>query len=261
MLLGLASAKGAPGVTSAAVALTAASAGLMVELDPSGGSVDCWLRATGEPGLIRAASALRRQADLDALVQFAAEVVPGVRVVRAPTSGMLAESTIVAMRDRLVPTLAEFDGTVVVDCGRWSRSQPTARRLAACDAVALVCSPTIEGVEATRWQVDQLRSLVERVVIVPVGDRPYGPDELAAATGAEIAGVLVWDRRGLARLLERGCGGGWQRTPLARSARNLLRELGFTHHLVQPAATPDDTALPEAGAGGLNTVEPGAAHA
>ena len=34
----------------------------MVELDPSGGSLDCWLRATGEPGLIRAASVLRRQA-------------------------------------------------------------------------------------------------------------------------------------------------------------------------------------------------------
>ena len=45
MLLGLVSAKGAPGVTSAAVALTAVSGGVMVELDPSGGSVDCWLQA------------------------------------------------------------------------------------------------------------------------------------------------------------------------------------------------------------------------
>lgn len=261
MLLGIASAKGAPGVTSAAVALTAASGGLMVELDPSGGSVDCWLRATGEPGLIRAASALRRQADLDALVHFATEVVPGVRVIRAPTSGVLAESTIVAMRDRLVPTLAEFDGTVVVDCGRWARSQPTARRLAVCDAVALICSPTIEGVEATRWQVDQLRSLVERVVLVPVGDRPYGPDELAAATGAEIAGVLAWDRRGLARLLERGSGGGWQRTPLARSARNLLRELGFVHHPTPTTVTPDGAARPDSEDGESSAIEPGVAHA
>jgi hypothetical protein len=213
----------------------------MVELDPSGGSVDCWLRATGEPGLIRAASALRRQADPAALVRCATEVVPGVRVLRSPTSGLLAESTVVALRDRLLPALAELDETLIVDCGRWSRSQPTARRLASCDVVALVCSPTIEGVEAARWQVEPLGTLIEHVALVPVGDRPYGPDELAAATGAEVAGVVEWDRRGLARLLERGSGGGWRRTPLARSARDVLHALGFAR---QPVTT--NTTAPDA---------------
>jgi hypothetical protein len=259
VLLGLVSAKGAPGVTSAAVALTAVSGGVMVELDPSGGSVDCWLRATGEPGLIRAASALRRQADPTALLQCAAEVVPGVRVLRSPTSGLLAESTVVALRDRLLPALAELNELLIVDCGRWSRSQPTSRRLVGCDVVALVCSPTIEGVEAARWQVEQLGTLIDRVALVPVGDRPYGPDELTAATGAEVAGVLAWDRRGLARLLERGTAGGWQRTQLARSARDVLHALGFARQPLPTNAPAPDVEDVEAAV--VNAVEPGAAHA
>ncbi|HRD99992.1 MAG TPA: hypothetical protein PLV68_01770 [Ilumatobacteraceae bacterium] len=242
MLLGLVSAKGAPGVTAASVALTAASGGLMVELDPSGGSLDCWLRATGEPGLIRAASMLRRQADPATLASCATEVVPGVRAFRAPTSGVLAETTIVALRDRLLPSLSEFDVTLIVDGGRWARSQPTARRLAGCDAVVLVCAPTIEGVEAARWQIEQLEALVERVLLVPVGDRPYGPAEVAAATDAEVCGALAWDRSGLARLLDRGAGNGWHRTSLARSARQLLEGLGV-HRPTTPSSGASDTGV------------------
>jgi hypothetical protein len=229
----------------------------MVELDPSGGSIDCWLQATGEPGLIRAASALRRQADPDALARCVTEVVPGARVLRSPSSGRLAESTIVALRGRLLPALADLDETVILDCGRWTRSQPTAERLAGCHVIALVCSPTIEGIEAARWQVDQLATLTDRVALVPVGDRPYGPDELAHATGAEVVGPLAWDRRGLARLLERGTGGGWQRTSLARSARDVLRALGFVS---QPIADNEST-RPEFQDIGEPAIEPGAAHA
>src|SRR4029079_17986666 len=103
--------RGAPGVTSAAPAVTASSGGLMVELDPSGGSVDCWLSGTGEPGLIRVASAMRRHTDPTGLVTDATEILPGVLQLRAPSSGVLAESTIVALADRLLPCLAELDET------------------------------------------------------------------------------------------------------------------------------------------------------
>lgn len=250
MLLGVVSAKGAPGVTSAAVALTAVCGGVMVELDPSGGSVDCWLSSTGEPGLLRVASAMRRHTDPTGLVTDATEILPGVRVLRAPSSGVLAESTIVALADRLLPCLAELDETVIVDGGRWARSQPTARRLAGCDAVALLCSPTVEGIEAARWQVDHLRRHVDRVAFVTVGDRPYGPSEVADATNTSVAGALAWDRRGLARLLDRGASPAWRRTPLARSALQVLQALGFEHQAT-PAIPPNDAgeevaAAPEA---------------
>lgn len=228
MVIGLVSAKGAPGVTAAALTLAgvAGGGGLLVELDPSGGSVECWTGAAGEPGLIRLASGLRRSADPEALLSHAVEVPRGVGSVLAPTGGRLAESTIATVADRLVPALAGLEGPVIVDAGRWSPSQPTARRVAGCDVVAVVCAPTVEGIEAARWLADPLEAVgAGRVVLVPVGDRPYAPGEITAAVGLAVLGPLAWDPRGLHALIGAGVGRGWERSSLARSARGALESL------------------------------------
>lgn len=228
MLVGLVSAKGSPGVTTAALTFTATAGGggLLVELDPSGGSVECWTGAAGEPGLIRVASGLRRSVDPEMLLAHAVEAPAGVRSVLAPTAGGLAESTIAATGDRLVPALAGLDRTVVVDAGRWSRSQATARRLVGCDVVGVVCTPTVEGIEAARWLIEPLSSSVtDRVVVVLVGDRPYPPGEVAAVVGVPVVGALAWDPRGLSALVTAGARRGWARSALARSARTTLDAL------------------------------------
>lgn len=122
-----------------------------------------------------------------------------------------------------MPALAGLDRTVVVDAGRWSRSQVTARRLVGCDVVAVVCTPTVEGIEGARWLIEPLGSSVtNRVVVVLVGDRPYPPGEVAAAVGVPVVGVLAWDPRGLNALVITGAGRGWARSALARSARSAL---------------------------------------
>lgn len=228
MLLGLVSAKGSPGVTTTALAFAAvADDGLVVELDPSGGSIECWSGATGEPGLTHVASGLRRSAGRDAIVEHVVEAPRGVRAVLAPTAGPFAESTVAMTRDRLAPALRDLDGTtVVLDGGRWSRSQPTAHRVAACDLVAIVCAPTVDGVEAARWLVEPLHAEVGgRLVVLLVGERPYSAAEVASAMGVPTAGPLAWDPRGVASLLTRGTGSGWARSSLARSVRSALAQV------------------------------------
>lgn len=227
MVIGLVSAKGSPGVMATALAFSAVAGsdgveGLFVELDPSGGSVECWTGTSDEPGLIRVANGLRRAVDVEALVSSASRGTPaGVRSILAPTCGRLAESTIAA-GERLVPALAELAGTVLVDAGRWSPTQPTARRVVGCEVVAVVSAPTVEGVEAARWLVDSLAAIVGvPVVLVLVGDRPYGPAEVAGVGGVPVAGVVALDRRGLAALVSGG-GRAWERSALARSARTVL---------------------------------------
>lgn len=229
MLLGLVSAKGSPGVTTAALALTAVAVdgGLLVELDPSGGSIECWTGAAGEPGLVRVASGLRRAVDPITLLEHAVEVPPGVRSILSPAAGSQAESTIAMTGDRLTPALGELDTTVVIDGGRWARSQPTAHRVSGCDVVAVVCAPTVDGIEAARWLLEPLGSVVTgTVAVVLAGERPYSPEEVAAVVDAPVAGALAWDPRSAAALVARGAAGrGWSRTPLARSARSLLTAL------------------------------------
>lgn len=228
MLLGLVSAKGSPGVTTTALAFAAVAAdGLVVELDPSGGSIECWTGATGEPGLTRVASGLRRSAGHDAVVDHVVEAPHGVRAILAPTAGTFAESTVAMTRDRLASALRDLHGTtVVLDGGRWSRSQPTAHRVAACDLVAIVCAPTVDGVEAARWLVEPLQAEVAgRLVVLLVGERPYPASEVASAIGVPTVGALAWDPRGVASLLAQGSGRGWARSPLARSARSALAQI------------------------------------
>lgn len=229
MLLGLISAKGSPGVTTTALALAAvADDGLVIELDPSGGSIECWTGATDEPGLTRVASGLRRPAGHGAVADHIVEVPRGVHSILAPTAGPYAESTVAMTRDRLAPALRDLDGTtVVLDGGRWSRSQPTAHRVASCDLVGVVCAPTVDGVEGARWLIEPLQAeAAGKVVVLVVGERPYPASEVGAAVGVPAAGALTWDPRGVASLLARGAGRGWARSPLARSARTVLAHLG-----------------------------------
>ncbi len=228
MLVGLVSAKGSPGVTTAALALAAvAQDGLLVEFDPSGGSVEPWTGAGGEPGLVRVASGLRRSPGPDVVLEHAVDVPIGVRSVLAPTAGPYAESTVTMARERLPLALRELGGvTAFLDSGRWSRSQQTASRIAACDVVAVVCPPTVDGVEAARWLAEPLQAETRgHVVSLAVGDRPYPADEVAQAIGIPSAGALTWDQRGVSSLLTRGAGRAWDRSPLARSARTVLNRL------------------------------------
>jgi len=221
----LVSAKGSPGVTTAALALAAVAGdrALLVELDPSGGSVECWTGTTGEPGLIRVANGMRRAVNPEMLRAHAVSAPPGVRSILAPTAGTMAEATIAMTGDRLVPALADLAATVVADAGRWSPSQPTARRIAGCDAIGVVCAPTVEGVEAARWLIEPLRTAAAGpVVVIIVGDRPYSPAEVAAVVDVPVVGVLAWDARGINALLTAGAGRGWSRSALARSARSML---------------------------------------
>lgn len=228
MLVGLVSAKGAPGVTTAALALAAvAPDGLLIEFDPSGGSVESWTGAGGEPGLVRVASGLRRSPGPEVVLEHAVDVPIGVRSVLAPTAGPYAESTVTMARERLpLAVRALSDVTVFIDAGRWCRSQQTASRTNACDVVAVVCPPTVEGVEAARWLTEPLQMETRgHVVSLAVGDRPYPADEVAEAIGIPSVGALTWDQRGVSSLLTRGADRSWDRSPVARSARTVLNRL------------------------------------
>ena len=244
MLIGLVSAKGSPGVTTTALALAGVPGPgperLFVELDPAGGDVECWTGQTGEPGLVRVVSDLRRAAHSDALLMHAVDVPCGVRSVLAPTAEPEAASTIAVAGERLGPALDAIGGVVVVDGGRWSSGQPTARRLAGCAVIGVVCAPTLAGVEHGRWLVESLRRTLDvTVAVVLVGARPYSADEVAAVVDAPVAGTMAWDPRGVNALMVGGTGRGWGRCALARSARAVLEGLLTLGHTDDVAVSAD----------------------
>lgn len=226
--MGVASAKGSPGATTFALAAAAVIDGVLVEADPAGGDVICWLGGGSEPGLIGLAGGLRHATRLEHIVEsFAVEVAAGVRVVSAPVSGASVESALAAMSARWPSAVRAAAAPVVVDAGRWSGLQSTAPRLAGCDVVAVVLSPTVAGVAHSAPVVDALREMVPvPVVAVVVGEHRYRPAEVAEALGVEVVGVVPWDRRAVRALLNDGVSRGWTRSALARSTRTLCDQFG-----------------------------------
>jgi MinD-like ATPase involved in chromosome partitioning or flagellar assembly len=236
MVVCLVSAKGSPGVTTAAAALAAVGAeqraevgesqGVdLVELDPAGGDIEPLTGVIGEAGLLRAVTDLTTASVVDQAV----EAPPGVRSLLAPTSGFEASSTIGAGLTTWVSVLADLGGVVVVDAGRWESTHPLASRVAGSDVVGVVCRSDVRGVEHARHVVDRLRSVARTVAVITVGERPYGVDEIAGVLGVARGGGLVWDPGGVAALWHEGVTQRrfrhWPRSWLARSARGVLAGL------------------------------------
>jgi len=263
----LVSAKGSPGVTTVAAALTAVGAtsgrALLAELDPSGGSVQVLASGPAAWGLVDAAGRLRRESGPGPVVANVTTLPAGVPALLAPTAGHIAESVIGSAGDRWLPSLRAAAPDVVVDAGRWEPSQRTAHRVAGADVVGLVCRPTVGGIEAARLALERLRQAARApVVVVVIGRKPYRPEEIAAHLDVPLGGTLAWDPRGVAALWVGGATGRWRRTSLARSAAVTAAHLGDLAHRAQaqsafpaPPVTPPPAPQP---AGVPGSTAPGA---
>jgi len=251
MLWVLASAKGSPGVTTMALALAAAGSAvatkpngsrlseiervLLVEADPAGGDLECWCGPHGDPGLLAAVTDIRDSSAPERLWNYTVEVVPGVGAILAPTTEPSVTAAFRSAPKEFTAAISAVPGTVVVDLGRWvpPGSTPANQLVRDAATVVVACRSSLASVEHARSLVSVLRSINRRVAVVLVGgDRPYSRDEVAAAVGAPVAGVLPWDPRGVADLVERGIGRAWLRTPLSMAAAELvesLRYLGSAH--------------------------------
>ena len=227
MLIALVSAKGAPGVTTGALVLAAATDNsLMLEFDPSGGSIESWTDSPSEPGLLRVANALRRAMEPDAVRVGARSSPPGLAVVHSPASGMMTESSIAAIGERLPIAMDGAPETVILDCGRWSRTQTTSRRLVGVDAITIVCTPTVPGLSVAIPLIESLEAVTTlRPSLLLVGDRPYSAAEVAAAANTTVIGALPWDSRAVNALLASGVTKSWIRSPLARAGAGAMSAL------------------------------------
>ncbi|HEV7760202.1 MAG TPA: hypothetical protein VGO78_14475 [Acidimicrobiales bacterium] len=237
------SAKGSPGVTTAAAALAAAATAngraLLAELDPSGGSVQVLAGSNAGVGLMEAAGQLRREATASAIEENLTLLPAGVQTLLAPSAGSVAESVIESVSGRWVPTLRTCALDVFVDAGRWEPSQRTALRVVGADLLVVVCRPTVAGVEHTRHLLDRLREIARRpAAAVVIGDRPYPPEQVAAFLDVPLAGRIAWDPRGATSLWSHGVTRVWLRTQLARSATTTLAGLAALVPNTAAAGTP-----------------------
>ncbi len=163
MLVALASAKGSPGVSTAAVALGAIWPRdvVVADMDPSGGDLALRHRTPdqgpldAERGLLSLAAAARRGLEPGEVREHIQRADGGLDLLLGVSSPEQVTG-IGPVWPLLADALGSLSGTdTIVDCGRVVPGSPTMPVLAAADAVVFLVHPTLESYahlrERLRW--------------------------------------------------------------------------------------------------------------
>ncbi len=253
-VLALTSAKGAPGVSTAALAMTLLwpRAALLAECDPAGGSsvLAGYLRGTVDHsrGLLPLALAQRHGALEQALWPQTVLLTGDPRAASVAASGgdrwllpglsdAAQAPSAAALWGPLGALLASLEraGTdVIVDAGRLGTAHAPTALLRQADLVLLVMGTSLPAVAAARARLNLLREdlsvtgtagrsagHLSSLGLLLVGEgRPYSAKEISAACGVPVVAALAWDPAS-AEVLAAGATPGrrFDSSPLVRSTR------------------------------------------
>lgn len=197
MLFAVGSWRGAPGVTTSALALAESWPGaqhpVVLECDPRGGSVACRFLVPGPRTVEALATAARHGGDARLLVEHAHTTSTGVPVVTAPEDGERLRPLIAALAKPgglLTSVAADPEAVVFADCGRLDpRDAETRAVLASAESLILVIRPVVEHALGLKAALEQIRGLHSDIALVLVGPG-YSPAELRALLGLPVLGTL-----------------------------------------------------------------------
>lgn len=228
-LIALTAAKGAPGVTTAAIALAGVwpRTGfgdwpvLLAECDPSGGDVALRLRGPGQRvlaqdrGMISLAAAIRQPDFAEVMLWDHVQTLDGgLPVLVSPSAPRLTTAMEVTW-PLVAGTLAGLRATdVIADCGRLHSSGGGREVLARADLVVMLVTPTVpavahlrNGLEALAY-LDPAAARPDRLGVVVVTDprrrkaaiRDIGAVLTRDGLPASVLGAIAYDPAGAAGL-------------------------------------------------------------
>jgi hypothetical protein len=254
LIVALVSAKGSPGVTTAAVGLATRwprPGAVVVEADPAGGDLAARFGRPLDPGLAAIALDSRDPGGEPDPRRWTQPLPCGVAAVLAPP-GAAAAASLAELGPRTPAVLESLAGrhpVVVVDAGRWRPGPPAHPApdpapadlaLAAADVVLLLARPVVNELRQVQARLPALRELAADLRLLLCGEADWPPAEVAASLRVPVAGVLPVDSHGAGVLSGRSvprrgwASAGWTRLPLLRACRSLA----LTLHRRQPAVRP-----------------------
>lgn len=242
----LLSAKGSPGATTAALALSAVWPEvhpdrriLLAECDPAGGDIASgYLRGTLDAS--RGVIGLAPQRAPDPVAAVWEQVLsldddarhlllPGLTDPSQAAAVGAAWSTLAAALDELARQTPPVD--VLIDLGRMRTAHEPVLLRQRADRVLLTCGSTLPAVVAARGAAKELRtsggdSGSSRLAVLVIGGGPYTASEISKALDLPVIGTLPYDAASAA-VFSSGTGAGrrFARSPLIRSARVLASAL------------------------------------
>ncbi|MFI7679535.1 chromosome partitioning protein [Actinophytocola sp. NPDC049390] len=210
MVIAIGSVKGSPGVTTLAVALGACWPApghpVIVECDPSGGSLAARFGLRTAPGLVSLTAAARQDPDLALLWAHTQPLPGGLPVVVAPPGGdytRAALATLLDARRQAVPVLrgatARPGAVVIADCGRLDAGSPGVTIAREADRLLLLARPRPDELShlAAALSMVDLWAMHPSLVLAGTG---YPPAEVTRALGVQVLATIPDDESGAAAL-------------------------------------------------------------
>jgi len=199
-VIALASAKGAPGVTTATLALAGVWSGrvAVVECDPFGGTIAARFGLPPAPGLLSLASHARHQMRPDLLWSHLQRLPPGGVPVLLGVQTFEQAMALGRVWTLLPQALAGLGVDVLADCGRLLPNVPAEAVPQAADLVLLVARPTVEEIAHLEQRLATLEEAGRTTGLVLVGEAPYDRRTVADRLTADglrtpVLGVLADD--------------------------------------------------------------------
>ena len=251
-----ASAKGSPGVTLTALGFAAARAAagtstLLLEADPSGGSLAIRYQLGRQPGLITLAAASRHGLNRNEITGHAQEIPGGLAAIVAPERHDRTAAILRADGIRLGRFFADLpDVEIVADCGRLDSETVTSGLPSEADVLYLLARPVAEEIQPAAALAATARDSGLTVAWVLIGDKPHDPAEVAEVTRTPVAAVLPDDGRAAAAMADGRAEGRGRRSRLARAIAAFASEAALVsvaetaHETVATSATAPDEAKP-----------------
>jgi MinD-like ATPase involved in chromosome partitioning or flagellar assembly len=244
-MVALGSVKGAPGVTTATLALAGVwpRPVMIAECDPSGGDLAARFGLGPSPGLVSLASQARHQLRAESLwshlQRLPGDGVPVLLGVQAPEQA----AALGRVWSLLPRALAGLGMDVLVDCGRLAPDAPTQHVIAAADLTVLLAQPTVEEIAHLERRLDVLERSGRQFAVALAGEAPYDRRTVASRLASDglrspVLGVLADDPEAASELcgrLRRRRSSALSRSYLVRSARELAERL---------TARPESTSAP-----------------
>lgn len=196
-LIALASVKGAPGVTTTAVALGVTwpkgRRVVVAEVDAGGGDLAARHGLAAEPGVASLAGAARRPLGPGAATRHVQALSFGLDVLVAPPRPT-EMAVALAGAEGLAGALRALPGAdVVLDAGRVSASSPVLALLSRADAVAVLVRPSVCDLGHLGEALGALAGVGVPTRLVLRGRGPYGARAVAAAFGVPVLGRVPDD--------------------------------------------------------------------
>lgn len=256
MLIAIGSVKGSPGVTTLAVALAARwpapGCPVVVECDPSGGSLAARFGLRTSPGLV-SLTAAARQDPAPGLVWAHTQPLPGgLPVVVAPPGADYTRAALATLLDARRPAVPILRGAavrpnavVIADCGRLDTGSPAYAIARDADRVLLLVRPRADELSHLAAGLSMVDLWAMRPSLVLAGDG-YPGAEVTRELGVPVLATIPHDVAGAAALT--GAAGrrrGPARSQLGRTAHAIARALLEPHAPREHAAvTERPAALP-----------------